>query len=637
MVRLIFLLPVLITAISCMTLRAQNDPPATEGSKRAQKAYQDALELRQGKELTKAVAKLEDVVRSEPQYVEAAMKLAEWHFIDGHLADAARAFEYTIAVDSLLKPRTLYSLGRIYLQIGEYTRARVLLQRFLAEGSPDKQLKANAELYCEKAQVAEEFVSHPVLFEPEPIPGFVNTSDGESLPAFTIDGNFMLFTRKRNGQEDLFISTWDPTTKGWSTPESLKVVNTLENEGANAVAADGSMIAFMACGRSDGAGSCDLYFWQRKDGVWQRPVNAGGINSPVWDGHPALTPDGNGVYFSSERPGGLGGKDIWYTERHGDRWTRPMNLGSPINTPGNEESPFLYYDGRTLYFMSDGHPGLGDTDLYVSTREGSEWSAPKNLGYPINTHRHEGALAIHPNREYAYYTSDMLNGQHDIYRFKLDSTLLPPAVSNLRGRVIDASTKAPLLAQIAIFQLSDSTSHFGYTTDADGNFSAVLVHGKTFGVHATAKEYAFWSGQFALDMDSPYTHKKIQIELIPVKQETVMNASPIVLRNIEFETGSAQLLSSSLSELQQLLRMLNDNPEVRIEIRGHTDNVGDKEENRILSEARAAAVYDWLLGKGVHASRLSSRGFGEKMPIASNDNEEGRQTNRRVEFVSIRS
>ena len=623
----------IILAFACSHCSAQRYTTAETAAKKTAKDYADAIELRNSGQIPKAIEKLENIVKSDPQFIEAPNALGGMYYENGDLIASAQAFEKVIALDTFYAPRVMYSLGRIYMRTGEFTKARQLLQHYLEHGIPEGEHKANTEEYLQRAETAEYLVQHPVNFEPELLPGPVNSNADEVLPAFTVDGAYMFFTR-RAGQEDLYIARWDSVSRTWVEPLGLDAINTSHNEGAHAVSADGSMIAFTACGRSDGLGSCDLYFWQRRNGVWQTPVNAGGINWKGWDAQPALTADGRGLYFSSDRPGGIGGTDIWYTERHGDRWTLPVNLGTPVNTSGNEESPFLFFDSRTLYFMSDGHHGIGDFDLFVTSKTGKSWSVPKNLGYPINTPGSEGALAIHPDREYAYFTSDRDGGQNDIYRFKLDSTLLPPPVSNLKGSVSDAITGTSVIAEVAIYDLADSTELYHYTTDDMGVFSAVIVHGHVYGVHVSAPNYAFWSDQIHYSSKAPYGQKKIHIPLIPLKKETPSEKeTPVVLRNIQFETGSAALLKSSTPELNRLLVLLIENPDIQIELRGHTDNVGTAEDNQALSEARARAVYDWLITKGIDTFRLSYLGFGETLPVASNETGQGRQENRRTEFV----
>lgn len=629
MLRILCLACVVCIHVQCA---AQQFTTYENADKKTIKAYDEALALRNGGEPEKAISKLEGLLKSAPEFIDAPLTLAEMYYLSDRLPDAVLMFERAIALDSFYMPRALYSLGRISLQIGEFTKAKQLLERYIHFSSAQAEHKANAAIYLEKARFGEMLMMNPVPFDPEPIPGPINTPESEALPAFTIDGQYMLYTRNVRG-EDLYIAYWDSLAGHYGAPERMDGVNTTFNEGAHAVSADGSMIAFTSCGRLDGLGACDLYFWQRKDGKWLRPVNAGGINTKGWDGHPALTSDGRGLYFSSDRPGGAGGRDIWYTERHGDRWTRPINLEG-INTPGNEESPFLYFDNRTLYFMSDGHPGMGDFDIFSSTKTGWTWSKPKNLGYPINTIGKEGALTIHPNREYAYFTSDRKTGQDDIYRFKLDSSLLPPLVSNLQGVVTDASTGAPIIADIVVYDPLDSLDQLHYTTDIEGKFSTVIVHGRPYGIHVVAQGYAFYSDQVMVPDTLPYGQYLVKVPLTSLKRDVETKASsPIVLRNIEFESGSAKLLSSSTQELNLLHTLLTENPDIHIDIHGHTDNVGEEADNQILSEARARAVYDWLITKGIAASRLSFKGFGETRPIDTNETAEGRQQNRRTEFV----
>ncbi len=602
------------------------------------KQFDTARELRKASRTNEQViVLLHRVLRRDDRFIDAHLLLGEVYYEEYRIAEAIGAFENAIALDSFYAPRILYSLGRIYGQSGEYARARLLLERYLVKGEPDDRQCDITKGHLKRYAVAEALMARPVAFEPHKLPGPVNTDHSEALPAFTVDGQFMLFVRKTGSREDIFIAHWDTATQMWSSPGPVSAINTAGNEGAPSVSADGSVIAFTACGRADGLGSCDLYLWERRDGVWQRPYNATALNSSAWDAQPSLTPDGNGIYFSSNRPGGHGGRDIWYARREQGHWTTPVNPGAPINTPGNEESPFLYFDGRTLYFMSDGHPGMGGYDLFRSTRQGGQWTAPENLGYPVNTVDNEGALAIHPDGRHAYFTRDRYHGgPTDLYVFELDESILPPPVSSLEGLVTDAHSNRGLIAEIDVYHLDDATERYHYTSDSDGRFAAVLPHGHTYGIHVNRPGYVFWSGQFALEPQAPYKRQELVVALMPVLRDTLPAvATPVILRNILFATGSAQLLPASEFELQRLASLLRAHTEMHIAIYGHTDNTGSEEFNLRLSFERAKAVYDWLTDAGIDAGRLSYEGFGESRPVASNETEEGRRENRRTEFVIL--
>lgn len=216
-------------------------------------------------------------------------------------------------------------------------------------------------------------------FEPFNLGPSINSTDHEYLPSLTADGRTLVFTRRIMGQEDLFESTRRDT--GWTKAVPLTEINTRDNEGAHCISADGNLLLFTACNRTSGLGSCDIFYSQKIDGRWRAPGGIGKpINSEFWESQPSLSADGRTLFFASDRPGGYGGSDIWVSYLDAsNRWTNPVNLGNTVNTTGSDQSPFLHPDGVTLYFSSDGHPGMGGTDLYFTRWDGKKWSTPVNL------------------------------------------------------------------------------------------------------------------------------------------------------------------------------------------------------------------------------------------------------------------
>ena len=544
--------------------------------------------------------------------------------------------ENAIDIDSAYQWRNLYILARIYAEMNEYARASQLLEKYrtMTAGSADAEDTGElATLYAFR----DSLVRNPVGFDPKPLPGEVNSPEDEALPALTVDGSRMLFTRYDRIQEDLYVASWDPDSLAWVKPFALSGINSKANEGAPSFSADGSVIAFTACGRPGNYGRCDIFVTRRQpDGTWTKAANAEGLNSQGWDGQPALTADGMAMYFSSDRPGGQGGKDIWYSRfTDDDSWTEPVNCGTVINSAGNEEAPFLSFDDRTLYYMSDGVPGMGDFDIFKSVRTGSNWSAPVNLGYPINTGRREGGLSIHPNGEIAYYTrEEEATRRMDIYTFTIDPGLRPRMVSYAIGLVTDAVSGESLSSTVRIYNITDSAEVYTFFTDRNGVFKVSLVHGEDYGMHVSSQGYVFYSDQFSLSEAVPYGRYDLFVELQPLADVGARDdAKPIVLNNIQFEFGDSTLLESSVRELTLVLDMLMSRPDISIRVDGHTDDVGPEESNLALSEARARAVVAWLVDHGIADSRLSYRGFGESAPVASNEIAEGRRKNRRTDLI----
>lgn len=444
-------------------------------------------------------------------------------------------------------------------------------------------------------------------------------------------------------QEDFYYSQ-KGEDGSWQQRDFLPgSINTDGNEGAQTLSADGNWMFFTACGREDGRGSCDIYFSQWNDTGWSEPVNLGmPVNSPYWESQPTFSSDGKTLIFVSNRPGGRGGKDIWQaTIQSINREGVPLfgdlrNLGQNINTSKDENSPFIHHDNKTLYFSSDGWAGMGGMDLQFSRKmENGEWRQPVNLGFPINTPGDEIGLVINARGNWAYFSSD---GREDgvtaknIYRFNLPEPIRPDPVLYVKGRVYDIETGETLPAD---FELKDLASgEVIVTTQSNrfsGEFLVCLPVGGKYAFKADHPGYMFYSGHFDLhqghSLEKPY---QLDIGLQPVRAGAKM-----VLENIFFELDSYDLRAESKIELDGLVDFLQENPSVSILIGGHTDNIGQAAYNQALSENRAKSVYAYLVKGGVGASRLKFKGFGMNQPIADNDSEEGRAKNRRTEITIL--
>jgi len=427
----------------------------------------------------------------------------------------------------------------------------------------------------------------------------------------------------------------------WCDCEPLNSINTKQNEGAQSVSADGKLIFFTACNQPGGYGSCDIYFTRMIGGEWTKPENAGSpVNSGAWESQPSISANGEYLYFVSTRKGGHGGMDIWRCRLNGfavsgkPEWGKLENLGDSVNTAGNESSPFIHADGITLYFASDSWPGLGGNDLFITRLSNDTvWSRPLNLGYPINSYKEEQGMIVDASGENAYYSSDRTGSQGvDIYRFKLNENTRPIPVTYVRGVVYDRTDGRPLQTGIELFDIDeDRLVARSESTSDKGEFLMCLPLGKEYAFNISRKGYLFYSENYALTqvrkLANPY---KLEIGLEPVKV-----GSSTILKNVFFDTDSYELLPQSKAELDKLIQFMTQNAGVAIEIGGHTDNVGTAEYNLALSENRAKAVYEYLQDSGVDGSRLSYKGYGYDQPIASNDSDEGRSQNRRTEFKII--
>jgi outer membrane protein OmpA-like peptidoglycan-associated protein len=357
----------------------------------------------------------------------------------------------------------------------------------------------------------------------------------------------------------------------------------------------------------------------------------GKINSEQWESQPCLSPDKRDLYFASRRPGGYGGSDIYVSHLQANgKWGDPENLGEVINTTADEQCPFIHADNQTLYFTSSGLPGYGDADLfYIRKGPNGVWSNPVNLGYPINTISQEGTLFITSDGKTAYYSSDRNDskGGLDIYSFDLREDVRPRKTLWVKGQVFDNKTKKGLPSAVELIDLASKESLSKVQTDEHGNYLITLPVGKDYAFNVNRKGYLFYSDNFSLRQRTPDSTYEKNIPLQPIEVD-----ASIVLNNIFFDINKFDLKPESQVELDKLMQLLTDNPTLKIEISGHTDNAGKPADNLALSVNRAKAVVSYLTGKGIAATRLIAKGYGETKPMADNKTEDGRAMNRRTEM-----
>jgi len=461
------------------------------------------------------------------------------------------------------------------------------------------------------------------------LPPTINTFQNDELGRWSVDGKTLMFTRIGPGQSSLYVAKYE--SKGKLLSVEQFPFDASYHGGGHTISPDGKKIIFSSCNRNDGFGGCDLYISTLIDGKWSAAQNMGpSINGQLWERQPAFGVDGSTLYFVSNRPGGMGGDDIWIAhETSPGHWSAAVNAGPGINTPNNEGSPFVHFNGRTMYFMRDGNEGLGGYDLYLS-RVGidGKWKPAQNMGSTINSSSNEGGLALYPDGVTALITRATPDRGNDLFEFMLSTAYQSTPVQALEVNVADAETNKPIKAQLDVFDFNGmDTIRKSQLADEKGNITVTLDRNISYGVIASADGYIMHSSNLPATTE-PLRHLNIKMNSL---QSSV--AKPMTLQNIFFDSGSFEILSSSVPELNSLVKTLQNNPGMKIEIRGHTDNVGDDAANQLLSENRAKSVFSYLKEKGIPASRISYTGFGEKQPIASNDTEEGRKQNRRTEFV----
>lgn len=581
-------------------------------------------------------------IQRDVGFVDAYLMLAEIYQEQDSASQAIRIYHQALQIDSLVYPPFYLFLANLELSNGDYYHAGRHYRRFLQFEEGSAHWRAQARKKLKRAEFGSYHQAHPVPFLPHNLGKGVNSVHREFVNSISTQGHLILFTRRfnnRNGEpktisgEDIYLAHREKGVWQEAVPFGTPL-NTHQNEGALMISPDGRYIFFAACGRSGGYGSCDLYYSVKRGEQWGQPVNLGSVvNSAQWDSQPCLAADGRTLYFASKRPGGFGSSDIWRTHlRRDGSWSVPENLGPHINTAEAEMAPFLHPDGQTLFFSSEGHAGMGKADLFVARKEGlNSWTQPENLGYPINTCADEKNILVNPAGDTAYLSSDALGGEgsYDIYQFSLHEQVRPQPVSFVTGKVYDAQSRAPIQGRFELIDLSGGqTVVESWADPVDGRFLVCLPVHHEYALNVSHPDYLFYSAHFSLKQEAPPAAPFA----LDVPMQALQTGAVVVLNNIFFETNRAELLPQSAVELKRVLELLNVHPEMKIEIRGHTDNRGESFYNQQLSEKRAEAVYQYLLNKGVQQTRLSFVGLGEKDPVATNQTSAGRAQNRRTEF-----
>ena len=599
---------------------------------------------------------------TERNYNEALNLLEQAQQLDNKNADVYFAFgtiyremnmygsmavKYKQACDEIGKERPEFylMLGGVQVQQEKYEEAKQTFTEYLKYAPKDSKYIKQVERNIAVCDFAKEAIKNPVPFNPINLGSGVNSKLDEYLPALNVEENELVYTRKvvneypkylgDEFQEDFYVSAKNGET--WGDSDALRgYINTDDNEGAQTLSSDGKYLFFSACNRDDGLGGCDIYFSKRVNGNWVKPMNLGApLNTEHWDSHPSIAPDGKTLYFSSDRPGGFGKQDIWVcTIQNNGKFSEPVNLGSKINTAGGEVFPFIHCDNKTLYFTSGGHPGMGGYDNFVSKKENGEWGIPKNLGYPINTYGNESSLIVNAKGNTAYFSSDKRGGKGgiDIYKFDIYDEIKPQSITYLKGVIKDSESKALLSAKFELYNIeTGELIKSAYSSSKTGEFFILVPTNVNYLINVEKDDYIFYSDNFSLKNSD----NKEKIFVKNIELQAIKSGNKVTLKNIFFETNSFKLKDESKTELQKLLSFMKKYPELKIQIEGYTDNVGDEAANQILSENRAKAVKQFLSKNGITETRITYKGFGEKNPIADNGTEKGRAENRRTEFSIV--
>ena len=595
-------------------------------------------------------------IRKDSNFTEA-YSLASNIFIEK--SDIQRAIFYRekmIAKSNRVPSVEYYYLASMYMATGQYLKCKSYAQKFLNQINSNEVLVQKCLKFIKDCDFALKALATPSEFNPINMGAAINTNRPEYFPSITADDSTFLFTRRvidanapwGDEQEDIYVSF---KQKGYWTNSTLisDQINSFFNEGAPTFSADGKYVIFVGCetgnrgdyeygGNRKGYGSCDLFASEKVGDKWTKPFNLGPtINSRHWETQPSFSSDGKTLYFIrgltfDRQVRNPKNQDIYFSELSEEgSWSKPQKLNNNINTSGREESVQIHPDGQTLYFSSNGHTGMGGLDIFMSKLgEDGQWGKPINLGYPINSFVDENSILVSSSGELAYFASNREGGfgSLDLYYFELPELYRPVNTTFMRGKVFDAVTKEPLSAKFELKDLSTGkVFKQAYANTGNGEFLVAIPTNKEFALHAEHEGYLFYSTNYSLDkMNKNENGFTIDVPMSPVQPGS------FVLENIFFDVNQWTLKKESNAELNQLFKFLTINPSVKVELSGHTDSDGNKASNQTLSENRAKAVVNWLKERGISENRMVYAGYGDSLPLFPNTSDENKAKNRRTEL-----
>lgn len=618
-------------------------------SEKAEVQIQKALKALNNKDLNMASIYANNALKLQENNVHALYLMGEIGLRERNLLKTEASWAKVLDICPDYKPDLYFFLGILYLENGKKSQAETMLNKFLETPGRERGYDKEAKAALKEMHLKRDLMDNPVPFNPRPVKR-ISTPADEYLAIISPDEALCFFTRRQR-KRDKYAGPAGTTrmveefTLATRQGETFTIGEALEspfnesfNEGGATITADNRELFFTVCVvDADGYQNCDIYTCKKEYGFWGdiKPLDSR-INQPKsWESQPSVSANGDVLYFTSNREGGQGGLDIWVIFREPDgTWTAPQNMGEVINTSKNEKSPFIHSDSQTLYFASDGHPTLGGYDIYFSRQDAVEktWQEPTNIGYPINTEADEIGLFVSLNGLHGYFNSNKLKGVGgwDLYEFDLYEKARPEKVALVKGVLVDENNEVVQDATIEVKNLKTKETKQVAVDEETGSFTTVVnLKEKENIIIKVNKKGAAFNSKFIDANDannSGVVKAELEVKDIKVGEEYRLN-------DINFATDSYELNENARQIIDEFLLFLVDNPTVHIDIQGHTDDVGEDADNLALSQNRARVVFEYLVDKGISASRLTHHGFGENRPIAPNTTETGRAKNRRTVFV----
>ena len=622
---------VFLWGIQMLNAQPAQQPLSTK-NKRAIELYAESDNFRVRGQYDQAIGTLLEAIGKDKKFEEAYFRLAQIYRFQDNLKMAVQYFEQglTTSENAARSKLYLYELSQTNLRLGFYKSTIDYAAKFLEQEKSDKKKINQVTLWKLQAEYSIAHEKEVLDYKITLLSDTVNAFPMQYFPVVTADQSQLIFTARFGGRgndnEDIVVSKKN-VNGFWSAPVSISEnINTIRREGACTISADGRHLIFTVCGER----GCDLYESRKTGNLWSVPHSLGAaINSPSWDAQPSLSADGRELYFVSDRKGGQGGYDIWYSQLEEEGWTKAVNMGTPINTPFDEISPYIHVNNRTLYIISNGFLGFGGYDIYMSDKKENSWVTPFNLGKPLNDYQDQYSFIVANEGAVAYYSKEESKNRSRLYKIEVPKSMVTAFKGNvLKGKVVDAKNGNPLKARVELFDIQQNKKMSEVDSDSvSGDYLMVLAGGAEYALYVSKPSYLFQSLHFNYLHSTESKAVIKNIALLPVEK----NAS-VVLNNLFFDVDKYELKKESLTELNEISKFLALSPSVKIEISGHTDNTGTESHNQQLSLKRANSVAEYLRKQGIDPVRILQKGAGAQKPIKPNDSEENRQLNRRIEF-----
>jgi len=599
---------------------------------------QEQIRLHRNEE---AAGLLEKCIREAPRFTDAYLALGMLYCDTRQFSRAADVFRQASAACPACTQAFALPLARTLCQAQQYEHASSVLDQWAKPAVLHPAMKAEYERIRQNIQFGKYAVNARRTDTLVNMGPRINSQYDEYFPSISHDDSTLVFTRRTNGvDEDFYIAQRD-SCGGWFIARDMgSPPNSGMQEGAQMLSADGHYLFFMRCGnRSENgweAGGCDLYFSFTKDGGWSQPVPFGAtINTPAYEGMPSLSSDNKELYFVSDRPGGYGGKDLWVSRFEDGLWQVPVNLGPEVNTPFDETAPFIASDNETLYFASDGHPGLGGNDIFYSRKKQGKWQRPENMGYPFNSVFDDVSLCLSADGRKGYLASNRNGGlgNMDLYEAKIPEAAQPEPYTYVFGVTYDSLDKRRLnYAQIEWRDAETGEKLYHYQSNrGDASYMASVSLNRKYSLHVYRVGYADYNDTVSFTTTHVQPPDTLNFPLLDFNYSPPLHDT--LLARFYFLRSNVLLNDSDQVQLKAMIAPYLDQPHTEFFVNGYTDDSGTPAINEELSYARARTVTDLLGSLGVSDDKIHTQGWADANPIAPNDTEEHRQQNRRVELV----